>query len=157
MTNILWSTPLRPRKGCLRSSIIFTVSLTLLFHGFMQSQSKKKPQTVRCNAQEQPQRCEHLASCVSDRSPEASEDQKQKFTQFSLGNGILADNIVIFPKNGIHIQAPGGSFTLKVFLTDPCVCVSRNSRVPRRATDLSRHRRHPASLFILLHHMFLRP
>ncbi|XP_003967901.2 lipocalin-like [Takifugu rubripes] len=33
------------------------------------------------------------------RSPEASDDLKQKFTQFSLDTGILSDNIAFFPRN----------------------------------------------------------
>ncbi|XP_054893479.1 lipocalin-like [Poeciliopsis prolifica] len=34
------------------------------------------------------------------RSPEISADLQQKFIQFSLDTGILAENIVIFPPNG---------------------------------------------------------
>ncbi|XP_032408086.1 lipocalin-like [Xiphophorus hellerii] len=34
------------------------------------------------------------------RSPEISADLQQKFTQFSLDTGILAENIVTFPQNG---------------------------------------------------------
>uniref|UniRef100_UPI0037E803F9 lipocalin-like n=1 Tax=Semicossyphus pulcher TaxID=241346 RepID=UPI0037E803F9 len=34
------------------------------------------------------------------RTPEVSADLQQKFTQFSLQTGILADNIAILPRNG---------------------------------------------------------
>lgn len=39
------------------------------------------------------------------RSSEISEDLKQKFTQFSLDTGVLAENIVVFPKHGECTEA----------------------------------------------------
>lgn len=49
--------------------------------------------------------------CVSARGPEASEDLKQKFTQFSLDTGIVSDNVAFFPKNGTR-QEPCSYFSL---------------------------------------------
>lgn len=37
---------------------------------------------------------------IAGRSPDASAELIEKFTQFSLETGIMADNIAILPPNG---------------------------------------------------------
>lgn len=164
MMNTLWSTLLRPKKGCLRSSISFTVSLALsyfanfnvksqrcsknlgqndtdptggaitLFKNGLSSRVNINPKGiisfhVLCNYVLQCSRFQVLTTmlrfkdyncllCVSARSPEASNDLKQKFTQFSLDTGILSENIAFFPRNGTR-QGPCSCFSLslKGFIT----------------------------------------
>ena len=58
----------------------------------------------------------------SGRNSEASVNLQQRFTQFSVENGILPDNIVILPKNGKSlIKTIQGKFIYGYIVT---VCVN---------------------------------
>lgn len=51
--------------------------------------------------------CKSVAGChrvvlTAGRAPELSADLMEKFRQFSLETGVLAENIVFLPKNGSY-------------------------------------------------------
>lgn len=86
MMTMHWSTPSRQRMMCLRSWTSFTVSSVYEHHSSFLGMLRDWNH--------------NLHTVLAGRTPEASADLQQKFTQFSLETGILADNIAILPKNG---------------------------------------------------------
>lgn len=98
MTTLL-STQQRQRKECLRSSIIFTVSL----RSVTPQQSVLAPCGRALFVELMDLRLKQPI-LFAGRTPEVTVTLQQKFRQFSLETGILADNIVIFPQNGMSLN-----------------------------------------------------